>query len=463
MSPSPATSGRRRPPVKWRLASIVVSGLAGLLVLGGVGAVAASSAGWLFASPLDQVTPSTYLDPPPTADPPAAGLGAVPTGPLPDPASLKAAIDAVDRAGVGTIALTVIGADGTSLVDEGAATAMMPASSNKVLTCLTALSYLGADHTFTTKVVDTGSGIVLVGGGDPYLANTAGFSPAQASAVTLAAQTAAALKAQGRTSVGLGYDDSLFSGPDFHPSWPADYSTEVTRVTALSIDQGFVAGQRNAAPALAAASTFAGLLGQQGITVTSVAAMTAPAGAAQLAAVDSMPLALIVHQILQVSDNSAAEVVFRQIGLAAGLTGSFADAAKAEQTKLAGWGLWSDSMTILDGSGLSHGDQVTPAALAGAIRQAAATPELSDVIVGLPVAYSSGTLVNRFNEPGAEAGRGVVRGKTGSLTGVRSLTGYTQTAAGGVVMFALMVENYSDAAAVWRWMDQVAAALTTAT
>src|SRR5689334_23731428 len=54
-----------------------------------------------------------------------------------------------------------------------------------------------------------------------------------------AQQTAAALQAQGRTKVRLGYDDSLFSEPSFNPAWPAHYLPEhvVSRVTALWVDR----------------------------------------------------------------------------------------------------------------------------------------------------------------------------------------------------------------------------------
>lgn len=460
-TPEPG-SHRQRGRVKWRGLSAVSIGVVAVLLAGGSSALVASSQGYILASPHDQVIASDYVDPEPTAAPPAGGSSPAPTSPLPDAASLKTAIDAISRGGVGTIGLTVVAGDGTVLVDEGAARPMTPASSNKILTCLTALSYLGADHRFTTKVVDAGARIILVGGGDPYLANTAGFSSQQASAVDLAEQTAVALRAQNRTTVALGYDDTLFSGPDVNPAWPSDYASDVTRVTALSIDQGVVNGVRNASPALLAASTFAGLLTQQGITVSAVTAATAPAGANQLAAVESMPLAAIVHQVLQVSDNSAAEVIFRQIGLAGGGAGSFADAVTAEKTKLGQWGLWGAGMTLVDGSGLSHSDQISPAALAGAVRQAWSDPDLSDVLVGLPVAYSLGTLANRFTDSAAQAARGVVRAKTGTLDGVRTLTGYTQTSTGGVVMFALMVENYTNSNAAMTWLDQVAAAITAA-
>ena len=69
--------------------------------------------------------------------------------------------------------------------------------------------------------------------------------PAHADVETLAAQTAAALRQQGRTKVTLGYDDSLFAEPSFNPAWPAHYLPEhvVSRITALWVDEGRPAGR----------------------------------------------------------------------------------------------------------------------------------------------------------------------------------------------------------------------------
>src|ERR1700735_4917789 len=86
----------------------------------------------------------------------------------------------------------------------------------------------GPDSRFRTRVVRgaTADSIVLVGGGDPTLAVNAYPAqdyPAPATLANLAAATARALKAEHRTTVSLGYDTSLFTGPLLAPGWPQSY------------------------------------------------------------------------------------------------------------------------------------------------------------------------------------------------------------------------------------------------
>ncbi len=109
-----------------------------------------------------------------------------------------------------------------------------PASTTKLLTAAAALHVLGPDHRFTTSVVLDGRGkqrrVVLVGGGDPFLASKPAAKdepayPERADLRTLARQTARALSEQGRTRVRLAYDDSLFTGPDVSPRWEPSYVT----------------------------------------------------------------------------------------------------------------------------------------------------------------------------------------------------------------------------------------------
>ena len=103
-----------------------------------------------------------------------------------------------------------------------------PASTTKLLTATAALHVLGPEHRFTTRVVLEGKGkqrrLVLVGGGDPYLASKPATKdepvyPHRADLRTLARQTASALAEQGVRRVRLAYDDSLFTGPDASPTW----------------------------------------------------------------------------------------------------------------------------------------------------------------------------------------------------------------------------------------------------
>ena len=107
-------------------------------------------------------------------------------------------INAVDRKGVGdAFSGTVLDiGTGKVLYAHKATAPFIPASNMKLLTTTAALSLLGPDHRFTTKVVSPAKGsIVLVGGGDPYLASKPGLG--KASVPVLANSTAAALKKQG--------------------------------------------------------------------------------------------------------------------------------------------------------------------------------------------------------------------------------------------------------------------------
>ena len=103
--------------------------------------------------------------------------------------------------------------------------AVTPASTTKLLTTTAALAKLGPMKRFRTTVRQSAGRLVLVGGGDPFLASSKaaskGLYPTRATLEDLAARTAAALRQQGTTAVRLGYDDSLFTGPKVDPTWPA--------------------------------------------------------------------------------------------------------------------------------------------------------------------------------------------------------------------------------------------------
>jgi len=58
-------------------------------------------------------------------------------------------------------------------------------------------------------------------------------------------------------------------------------------------------------------------------------------------------------------------------------------------------------------------------------------------VVDLPISGWQGTLTDRF---GGGPARGLVRAKTGSLTGVTSLAGTVQTSDGRVLVFAVLAD-----------------------
>ncbi|MEV7429994.1 D-alanyl-D-alanine carboxypeptidase/D-alanyl-D-alanine-endopeptidase [Nocardioides sp. NPDC092400] len=359
----------------------------------------------------------------------------------------------------------------------------VPASTTKVVTSTAALLAMDPDTVFTTRVVEDGArGIVLVGGGDPFLASGPPDAPdapdapdssdgpvwpERADVTTLARATADALAAEGRTRVRVGYDTSLFSGPEASPRWRADYLPDgvVSPITALWVDEGRPAEGfgRVEDPALTAATVFAGVLARRGIEVVGVPReRVAGDGALELASVSSAPLSQVVEQVLEVSDNEAAEVLLRHVGLAAEGEGSFAAGRRGVVRLLGEAGVDLGRSVLWDGSGLSRQNRMDPAALLDVLRLAAADehPRLRAVLTGLPVAGFTGSLSDRF-DTGAPEGRGRVRAKTGTLTGITSLAGLAADREGRLMVFAMFADKVrvEDTLEARDAMDAAAAAL----
>lgn len=336
---------------------------------------------------------------------------------------------------------------GKAVFDRGRGSTT-PASTLKLLTSAAALHVLGPGHRFTTKTVLDGTHLFLVGGGDPYLASgkSRGY-PKRTSLDELAARTATALQAQGLTRVGLRWDDSLFTGPSVNPAWPASYLPEnvVPPITALWEDQGHKDGRYSGFvddPARDAAEDFRRELKERGITVVGFAAATAPSTATTLAAVRSATLAQIVEETLAISDNQAAELLGRHVGLAVLEDGSFEGGARAVRQTLTQMGVPMDGARLYDGSGLSRQDRISPAALLQVLRLATLpeNPELRPVVTGLPVAGYTGSLAWRFDDAPLQA-HGMVRAKTGTLTGVHGLAGIVTDRSGALMAFVAIADQ----------------------
>lgn len=455
-------------------------GLTGLVAALAIG-VAVGGRPALYASGLwvDGGSPTispTLFEPTPTpgatpsSEPASGGQGVVdaaaPAGQagLPDAKALAGAIATVPTKGLAaTSGIVLDGATGQQLYAQRATTPLIPASTMKLLTSAAALHVLGADTRFTTRVLQPATGkLVLVGGGDPYLASTSDKYPHPASSAVLAKQTADALKKAGQKSVTLGFDESLFAGPNWNPTWPGSYHDQVTTISALWIDKGRETPKSGISltPAATAAVTFATQLKAQGITVQGTPAAARGTGA-ELARVESLPVATIVQEVLVHSDNSAAEVLLRHVGRVQKTGASFTGGAAGIERALAELKVPTQGLAITDGSGLSRSNLVPAATLAGAVRAAVVDDELRPLVEGLPAAGAIGTLSSRFWTPAAEGGRGWVRAKTGTLTKVSTLAGVTRTAGGRDVVFCFMANNQSDEWGARVWLDQVAAVVTT--
>ncbi|MGW3130934.1 D-alanyl-D-alanine carboxypeptidase/D-alanyl-D-alanine endopeptidase [Streptomyces sp. NPDC001076] len=358
-------------------------------------------------------------------------------------------------------AVVVDVATGSRLYGSGADTALTPASTTKIATAVAALSALGPDHRITTRVaLEPGTReVVLIGGGDPTLTarkDAAGW----ASLRTLATETARSLTARGIKQITLSYDTTLYSGPDLHAIGVND---NLARVSPLMADEGrtndSVEGPvlRVSDPAADAARKFAGFLADAGIKTSSPGTSKASSRAETLATVSSPPLSSIVERMLTNSDNDIAEALARQTALASGKAAGFDGGAAAIEAQLAKLGLPMAGASFHDGSGLDRDDRLTANLLTALLVKAADVdrPGLRAVLTGLPVAHFTGTLAGRYTDGAA----GVVRAKTGTLTGVNTLAGTVVDKDGRLLAFAFLTSNTTNPAAAQAALDKTATAL----
>jgi len=398
------------------------------------------------------------------------------TAPTATAGGLSAALTPLTSArGLGTFTGVVTDpATGAVLWDRTGGTPLVPGSTGKLLTTAAALLTLNPTDRLVTRVVagpDPGT-VILVGGGDPTLtALPAGKEGVYPNPSRLTALADAVKKAAPAHVTRVLVDTSRYRGPTLQPSWePSDVPGGfVAPIEPVMLDGGRADatkqdGPRVSDPALTAGRALAGMLGASPGTV---AAGTAAPGATVLGTVVSAPVSDLVEQTIRASDNVLAEVLAREVAIRRKGDPSFAGAADQTLAALAQAGFDTAGAHMVDGSGLSTDDRV-PAKLLGAVLAAAAAPSegakdiqfLRPIVTGLPVAGGDGTLDDRFvaGSPAA-AGRGVVRAKTGTLTGVSSLAGITTDADGRLLVFALMSNNVVPAV-VRPELDAIAARLS---
>jgi len=166
----------------------------------------------------------------------------------------------------------------------------------------------------------------------------------------------------------------------------------------------------------------------------------APPGATVLWSHDSEPLRDVVADVWIPSDNLAAEMLLRELGVAGGtLPGTTAGGIAAETAWLKSFGVDTDLMALADGSGLSAYDRITPRALVSVLQRDWAGPLHDTVLDDLPIAGVRGTL--RSSYAGTRLERHVFA-KTGTLSRAGALAGYLASDKHGAVIFAFSVDEW---------------------
>jgi D-alanyl-D-alanine carboxypeptidase/D-alanyl-D-alanine-endopeptidase (penicillin-binding protein 4) len=178
-----------------------------------------------------------------------------------------------------------------------------------------------------------------------------------------------------------------------------------------------------------------------------------PDTATELARHTSAPLVEDLRITDKVSQNLHAEMALRAVGRARRNVGSFEAGREEMRTFLGEVGVEGGGYNLVDGSGLSRLDLVTPSAVVKLLQFMYTSKARENWISMLPVGGQDGTLATRFTE-GPAARR--IHAKTGSLSHVSALSGYAQRPNGRWVAFSILVNNYNGAASDIRAvMDRI--------
>lgn len=185
----------------------------------------------------------------------------------------------------------------------------------------------------------------------------------------------------------------------------------------------------------------------------------APATAKQLC-VRSHSMAQVLQPMLKDSDNLCAEATFYQ--LAAFERSSHAtadDARKVVNRFIAKLGYNPANYNIADGCGLSLYDYLSSELEVGLLKYAYENKQLFNTFYpALPIGGVDGTLDYRMHN---KATKGKIHAKTGTLTGVSALAGYTTTANGHLLAFSIMNNGILDTLEIQAWQDRVCEVFTT--
>ena len=172
-----------------------------------------------------------------------------------------------------------------------------------------------------------------------------------------------------------------------------------------------------------------------------------------LAVSQSPPLREIAKVLMKISQNLYAETLLKAMGAAQGGLGTYEGGRLAVDATFAAWGIPAGSYIMADASGLSRYNYVTAATVASILERMYADPQHREAFMAtLPVAGREGTVATRLRRTRAE---GNAAAKTGSISNVRTLSGYVRTRDGEVLAFAILANDFIVPGATVNWMTDL--------
>jgi serine-type D-Ala-D-Ala carboxypeptidase/endopeptidase (penicillin-binding protein 4) len=333
---------------------------------------------------------------------------------------------------------------------------VIPASNMKVITAAVALEVLGPDYTFTTKIFGreqdgtTTTPLTVVGGGDPMLSTkkyreaSTKFPYFVETPFTPLDELLSQLRKKGIRVVAedlIGVGDR-YEGDSVYASWPKNQVSPIGGLVVNDTRISYTDELYGTEPAKHAVEQIAAIMRDARILYNGGEPKAGPMPedpGEELASVTSAPLKDIVAVMLTRSENTMAEMLFREIGKKAANNGTFGGAAQVVTDTLTKWGVPMAGVVVNDGSGLDRGNKLTCQALISVLSHGGPT---SAMAAGLATP-GRGTLEKEFLN---SALKDRLRAKTGTLNGVKSLSGFVSSTPDHSVTFAMVLNGQNAAA-----------------
>lgn len=329
---------------------------------------------------------------------------------------------------------------------------MIPASNTKLFTSATALELMGGEYLISTVILvdddDISDGIIegniyIKGFGNPT------FTTEDLEDLVNQLYQAGLRKVTGNVVGDDTYFDDIYSRDDWISEERAN--VQLPPISALVIDRNrtTVSKKRKGRyrnyfvnvdnPPLHAAKKLREKLVAIGIEVTGNAVSSQTPDTAIPHVESSIELRNLMKLINKNSDNFYAECLFKTLGAVySGKQSNSFFATQAILNYIEDFGIYSTGTKIVDGSGISRFDQVTAGALVGLLEKIYFNiKQFDDFYNSLSIAGIDGTLEKRMIGTEAENN---FRGKTGTLNGVSSISGYVTNADEDDIIICMMFE-----------------------
>ncbi|GEN52521.1 D-alanyl-D-alanine carboxypeptidase/D-alanyl-D-alanine endopeptidase [Halobacillus faecis] len=169
-----------------------------------------------------------------------------------------------------------------------------------------------------------------------------------------------------------------------------------------------------------------------------------PKQATRLYEHSSMPLKELFLPFMKLSNNGHAEVLVKEMGKVVHDEGSWEKGLEVVEAEMRHLGVNMDTIQLNDGSGMSATNFIPAHEISQLLFQVQEKEWFPEFRRSLPVAgnekrFEGGTLRHRMQGTEAE---GNVRAKTGTLSGVSSLSGYVTTKDGEPLIFAMVFNHF---------------------